>query len=65
MEWISVNEQMPYIGQDVLTYNVLAQTDVNRVYRGSDKTPCFSKGWRKGDCFEITHWMPLPEPPKK
>lgn len=63
--WISVKDRPPKDGQDVLAY----------LYNGEETriVPCnYDKGtWY--DCVmnctvainSITHWMPLPEPPKE
>lgn len=63
--WISVNDRMPDNGQDVLVY--MADWGESRI------TGCnyYNGVWY--DCImngvvvipNITHWMPLPEPPKE
>lgn len=70
MEWISVKDRLPAERVPVLIaykgYNTgethndgVASVDKNRTWR-----------WWDGDCakeaivVEVTHWMPLPEPPK-
>lgn len=72
MEWISVEDRLPpemtyelwrlhydHGGALVLFMNDLQQVDVGFLYNGI---------WQDGDnecwCDDITHWMPLPEPPK-
>ena len=57
-EWISVKERLPVREVKVLTYGVYGFS-VNYL----DK---FSGKWRgvNGRPQWITHWMPLPEPPK-
>ena len=61
-EWISVDDRLPEDGETVLTINSESKMEV-----------CFYRTERKGifqQCgglvliFNITHWMPLPEPPK-
>lgn len=51
--WIPVTERLPDIGKDVLIYSKEDGVDVD--YYGGDMF---------GYC-NVTHWMPLPEPPKE
>lgn len=51
-KWISVKERLPEYGQYVLAYS--ADDDYMTV-----------EARRKFDAFQITHWMPLPQPPKE
>lgn len=58
-EWISVKDGLPEEGEDVLVYrgsgcNVEALESVSRKYWEND---IFSY-------CRVTHWMPLPQPPK-
>lgn len=63
--WISVKDRLPDNGQDVLVY--LDDGEETRV------APCnYANGvWfdcvmnRVATLHHITHWMPLPEPPKE
>lgn len=54
-EWISVEERLPYAGEDVL---VLCDGLMRIDFIGS------SGAWYEHDPKRITHWMPLPEAPK-
>ena len=55
MKWISVKDRLPEPNQKVLAY----RADSKGTYE--EYRLCF--GWAlKG---AITHWMPLPEPPKE
>lgn len=63
--WISVKERLPEKEQKVLVF-YKAIGEKNRIHNDVIAT-----NWRKsnGDFipvrdYEITHWMPLPEPPK-
>lgn len=69
VKWIPCSERMPEIGQDVLV--VVEERDLN------EETDEFTEIERyvtadtyKGNKFswtypeEVTHWMPLPEPPE-
>lgn len=65
--WISVKERLPSIHQRVLVWcesktiqkHVTACTFMAD-YSGKGKGPYFSRHVRN-----VTHWMPLPEPPKE
>lgn len=58
--WISVTEKMPEVGEDVMTFGDW----------GRQQGKYFPNYWELcgGDNLatpeQITHWMPLPEPPK-
>ena len=51
--WIPATERLPDIGKDVLIYSKEDGVDVD--YYGGDMF-----GY-----WNVTHWMPLPEPPKE
>lgn len=53
-EWISAKDRLPEYGQKVL------------VYPSSYFVTLDKHGWtgNNGSMAGITHWMPLPEPPK-
>ena len=58
MEWISVKDQMPEQFRPVIVYR-----DGNKVEQGYWDGTGYWKGyatWTK----HVTHWMPMPEPPK-
>lgn len=60
-EWISVDERLPEQGVPVLVY----KNRYSEAY-GNMETAYFENGRWRGSCGEfITHWMPLPEPPRK
>ena len=56
-KWVSVTEKLPEHGQEVIVYsgNVLKPT----VFAYQFWNPKYDS-WK-----HITHWMPLPEPPKE
>lgn len=66
MEWISVKDGLPNQDEYVLLYDKY----LNLTYEGkllpSDFYYSDRGGYSKyiGEDCEITHWMPLPEPPK-
>ena len=78
MEWISVKDRLPEDDQHVLVYHAedfhitvgYFESDYVQYYIESDGSKFYTDdGWEteiswapKGD---VTHWMPLPEPPKE
>ena len=63
-EWVSVEDRLPASGQNVIATN---GSDVGEAWYAS-----LSRSWYRYNglewnriCREVTHWMPLPEPPKK
>jgi hypothetical protein len=58
-EWISVDERLPEDDTRVLVYLV----DKRLIHTQMDTDRFVKREWiRWGSC--VTHWMPLPEPPK-
>ena len=73
-EWISVEERLPEIGQIVIIYAVgttvgfnkgIGRVEMSQFYRGLNNNARWNglPGYFLKD-HEITHWMPLPEPPQ-
>ena len=62
-DWVSVKDRLPEDGQEVFAYCSEADSFEMLVLR------CLSENmWinRALDIYEnVTHWMPLPEPPKE
>lgn len=58
-EWISVKDRLPDIGIEVLVY-------LSSYNGGSIRTDqrYTNQSWMWYEDYDITHWMPLPEPPK-
>ncbi|MBR5594025.1 MAG: DUF551 domain-containing protein [Bacteroidaceae bacterium] len=54
-EWISVEEMLPEDSMTVITFNMSGEVD-------ADYYAAYSLGFTDKT---VTHWMPLPEPPKK
>lgn len=61
-EWVSVEDRLPASGQNVIATN---GSDVGEAWYAS-----LSRSWYRYNglewnriCREVTHWMPLPEPP--
>lgn len=63
-QWISVKERLPEVGTWCL-WMYPTGPEVNQ-YEGKldDDTMLFHRSWYDSD-DEVTHWMPLPEPPKE
>lgn len=55
-KWISVEDKLPRCAEKVLVYHMNGKIDIDMM------SPI---GWLRSIAFgEITHWMPLPEPPE-
>ena len=65
-EWVSVEERLPENGQIVLFHQKDGFIYCAEYFAGNALMP---PGWFiDNDCWdakEVTHWMPLPAPPKK
>lgn len=65
-EWICVKDRLPEIGQWVLVFDAADERGYMSVWtREEDEDgDCWSdgQGWWQ-PLAEVTHWMPLPEPP--
>lgn len=72
-QWISVEDQLPKIGESVLVA-VVVNAKLNISFH-TDFTPEFRIGWLEddgkwglqfdsADNHEMLYWQPLPEPPK-
>lgn len=65
-EWISITDRLPEIGEDILIrvkcssyYNV-----EQGLYKGNNEWINCWFSIRNENLYRVTHWMPLPEPPK-
>ena len=57
-EWINVKDRLPEIGKLALVYGSCGAMTVARHVTGNE--------WGVSGIFSrVTHWMPLPEPPKE
>ncbi|MBC0392036.1 DUF551 domain-containing protein [Escherichia coli] len=57
--WISCSERMPDNNHDVLFFDVWGYIRIG--WFSADDRSWFTSD--DGCCMEVTHWMPLPEPP--
>ena len=62
MEWIKVKDRLPEFNEEVLAY-----TPDGAIWM-ADYDP-EDDGWKTTDNYQlledVTHWMPLPDPPAK
>jgi hypothetical protein len=63
--WIPVGEQLPGEYVNVLVF--LHSLDWNSIYYSIDHLTEEGQWWKASTSWkhEVTHWMPLPEPPKE
>ena len=65
-KWISVDDQFPQDNGYALVYiNKYKQDAIREYYYCGNGEWEDETGWATTECFGITHWMPLPEPPKE
>lgn len=64
-EWISIKDNLPKHKQDIIFYVKDRERSFAGVFVASKKDPFHEAldGWNFID-EEITHWMPLPQPPE-
>ena len=63
MEWINVKDQLPPAGERVLATDGCFVTEA---YISKEKIWHRHNGysWKNFYVTDVTHWMPMPEPPK-
>ena len=65
LKWIPVEERLPEFGQDVMVYS---KVDGRKVATRDFYEPVHGcSEWKdeySSDVYDVTHWMPLPNPPK-
>ena len=62
-EWIPVTERLPNVGEEVLVFDT-RENWIGFAWLHPDKTwTALGFDW-PFDFGEVTHWMPLPQPPK-
>lgn len=66
MDWISVKERLPEGGQRVLTFGPIYRSVSEMLFiKQPGKNYYYLDGGRLVEPTFITHWMPLPDPPKE
>lgn len=61
-EWISVDERLPKDGETVLT--ISSEEEMAVCFYETELEGIFQQCHGLVQIYNITHWMPLPEPPK-
>ena len=61
-EWIPVTERLPQIGRNVLIFSIKGYC-AEGYFNGSGWSQYRWCAWINPQ--EVTHWMPLPEPPEE
>lgn len=71
-EWISVKEMLPEVFDEVLVYDAIGDNHISIAWRETKprKNGIVDWYWNSQmsypeDLTHVTHWMPLPEPPKE
>jgi hypothetical protein len=69
MEWIKVEDELPEEGQKVIYFFEYVGIHIGKFMKDKDNIGCpygntfYGKSGFLTD--DVTHWMPLPEPPEK
>lgn len=58
--WVSVKDKLPELFKNVLTINIEGKILINWLEDIENE-----EGYFAYDGKRVTHWMPLPEPPKE
>ena len=64
-QWISVEDRLPKVHQVVIAHTVYNRYEFLKLTRRERPTFISSRGCEWWDAMDVTHWMPLPEPPKE
>lgn len=71
-KWISVEEREPEAKMAVLAFGQRVVFNGKRIEQFPMEHVAYTRGpdegwfsWDSGDVIEVTHWMPLPEPPNE
>ena len=66
-EWVRAKDRLPNIDQKVLVYDAGDETEIHVYHFREDLDGLYwddEGGWAV-DFENVTHWMPLPEPPER
>ena len=63
MEWISIKDRLPEIHKNVKVK--LIDGKEYRCYRSMFYNKFKGEGFKPISFSDVTHWMPLPQPPKQ
>lgn len=63
--WHRVEEELPKYGQDVLAARLYGADSDGWAYEVIIAHVCEVRGTNYWNATNVTHWMPLPEPPKE
>lgn len=64
-EWISVKDRLPEEKTDVLVFDRINKTCTIGYYKKTFEDGYWNAYYGKNNLrYNITHWMPLPKPPK-
>lgn len=64
-EWISINERFPHKGQQVLVWFANSPEPYIDCWTFDNSNQYFRDFKPARGDMNVTHWMPLPEPPKE
>ena len=65
MEWIKRKDQVPKFDENVLLYDTFGQMNVGCLVQHENGFVEWFIGVEWLGLSDVTHWMPLPEPPKQ
>jgi hypothetical protein len=63
-QWISVKDRLPNRNTNVLAWIKCGTSEYVFIETASGD-PSVCSGWKHYNKDQVTHWMPLPEPPKE
>ena len=63
MEWISVKDRLPETSGEILLFTVVCSVYIGHYKISRNLFTVYGIGKEELTDVEITHWMPLPEPP--
>ena len=64
MRWISVQEELPIVNQNVIIFDGVSVKDFYYFNNLGEFRSFYEEEGIQSKNENVTHWMPLPEPPK-